>query len=295
MKLGRWSTTPGSNNATPPDGWPEGQAPSTINDCAREMMASIRTAFNDLQYFDQDMTPTYINATTFSVIGNQTSAIHAGRRLKMFDGGAINYGTVSTASFTTVTTIQVDVDNGTSITSSLSSFALSVIANTNNPLPRATTLTLSGLTVATSLSVGGTVFLGSTLAVSGDTALGGGLAVGGPVSCSATIAAANVLRSFASFSASTGATLAVRNSFNVSSISRSDTGVYRINFTTSFPDANYGFNVEVVSKITVSNPGHNACWDTILAGSFKMRLRNPSGIAVDPTIDTIINASFWRA
>lgn len=132
-KLGRWSTTPGSNNATPPDGWPEGQAPSTVNDCAREMMASIRTVFNDVQYFDHDFTPTFINATSFSVPGNQTSAIHAGRRLKLFDSNPI-YGHVTTASFTTVTTVHITAT--ASLTSSLSSFGLSIISNNADPLPR---------------------------------------------------------------------------------------------------------------------------------------------------------------
>jgi hypothetical protein len=33
-----WSTTAASNNSAPPDGWPEGQAPSSVNDCAREQM-----------------------------------------------------------------------------------------------------------------------------------------------------------------------------------------------------------------------------------------------------------------
>jgi hypothetical protein len=37
-----WSETAASNNQTPPAGWPEGQAPSTINDCAREMMAALK-------------------------------------------------------------------------------------------------------------------------------------------------------------------------------------------------------------------------------------------------------------
>lgn len=41
--LSTWSTTAASNNSTPPDGWPEGQNPSTVNDCAREMMAQVAT------------------------------------------------------------------------------------------------------------------------------------------------------------------------------------------------------------------------------------------------------------
>src|SRR5574337_1848612 len=148
-KLGSWSTTPGSNNATPPDGWPEGQPPSTVNDCARAMMAQIRAAFNDLQYFDPNLTPTFINATSFSVVGDQTSAIHAGRRLKIFDATAgvatTIYATVLTASFTVVTTISISADAG-QLTASLSSFALAIISNNNSSFPR--NITLDALTVA---------------------------------------------------------------------------------------------------------------------------------------------------
>lgn len=142
-KVGTWSTTAGNNNSTPPDGWPEGQAPSTVNDCAREMMASLRTLFNDAQYIDQNWTPTYISATTFSVAGDQTSAIHANRRLKIFDATAgvatVLYATVVTASFTAVTTIQISADAG-QLTSSLSSFALSIISRNNDAIPRALSL-----------------------------------------------------------------------------------------------------------------------------------------------------------
>lgn len=36
-----WSLTASNNNGAPPDGWPENQAPSTLNDSAREMMRAI--------------------------------------------------------------------------------------------------------------------------------------------------------------------------------------------------------------------------------------------------------------
>jgi hypothetical protein len=42
-----WSTTPGSNNSATPDGWPEGQAASTVNDCARQMMAELAEWYLD--------------------------------------------------------------------------------------------------------------------------------------------------------------------------------------------------------------------------------------------------------
>lgn len=43
MSITSWSTTPASNNSAPPNGWPEGMAPSAVNDCARQMMADIAT------------------------------------------------------------------------------------------------------------------------------------------------------------------------------------------------------------------------------------------------------------
>lgn len=43
-----WSTSAASNNASPPNGFPEGQAPSTLNDAAREVMAAIARFFTDI-------------------------------------------------------------------------------------------------------------------------------------------------------------------------------------------------------------------------------------------------------
>lgn len=46
-----WSTTAASNNSAAPDGFPEGMAPSGVNDAAREVMAAVKTfildAFDD--------------------------------------------------------------------------------------------------------------------------------------------------------------------------------------------------------------------------------------------------------
>lgn len=203
MKLGRWSTTAGSNNNTPPDGWPEGQAPSTVNDCAREMMASIRAVFNDVVYFDQDLTPTFVNATTFTVPGNQTSALHAGRRLKLFDATAgvatTIYATIVTASFTAATTIQVANDAG-NLTSSLSSFAVSIIPQQNSPVPNlvdfdrmsasaveTTTLSVSGdTTIKGNLTVSGQAHIGQ-LSVAGAVALGSTMTVSGALAALSTL------------------------------------------------------------------------------------------------------------
>jgi hypothetical protein len=41
-----WSETAASNNAAPPDGWPEGMLIATANDAGREMMAAVKREWN---------------------------------------------------------------------------------------------------------------------------------------------------------------------------------------------------------------------------------------------------------
>lgn len=207
-KVGKWSTTAANNNATPPDGWPEGQAPSTVNDCARENMAAIKTALQDMDFFDHDFTPTFINANSFSVPGDQTARIVAGRQLKLFDA-TTHIRAIGSASFTTVTTISLGA--GTALTSSLSSFAVSIINPNNSALPTGfnrisasaietitltasgavvllSTLSVDGAIVANStLSVSGAVVLKTTLSVDGATVLGTTLSVSGAVALNSTL------------------------------------------------------------------------------------------------------------
>ncbi len=45
--ISQWQVTAGDNSSAPPNGWPEGQARSTVNDCAREMMAAVARDFED--------------------------------------------------------------------------------------------------------------------------------------------------------------------------------------------------------------------------------------------------------
>ncbi len=129
-KIGKWSTTAANNNAATPDGWPEGQAPSTVNDCAREMMAGIKTYVNDAQYIDLDNTPSFLTTTTFSMATADATNFHIGRRLKLFDTTTL-YGTINSISSTFVS---VRLDSGI-LSTSLSSVALAVVTNTNPSLP----------------------------------------------------------------------------------------------------------------------------------------------------------------
>lgn len=132
MKIGKWSTTAANNSTTPPDGWPEGMAPASVNDCGREMMAAIKTAVNTLEYIDLDNTPSYLTSTSFSLGTADTTNWEVGRRVKLFDATTL-YGTINSVS---ATYVSVRLDSGV-LTSSLSSAALAIVRNTNNSLPEA--------------------------------------------------------------------------------------------------------------------------------------------------------------
>ena len=61
-----WSTTAASNNSASPDGFPEGMAPSGVNNSAREVMASVKTWWGTIGR-------NYINGLTLS---NDTDTDH---------------------------------------------------------------------------------------------------------------------------------------------------------------------------------------------------------------------------
>lgn len=52
--------------------------------------------------------PTYISATSFSLVGDQTVDFTPGRRVKVTDAGGTKYGTIKTSTYTTLTTIVLD-------------------------------------------------------------------------------------------------------------------------------------------------------------------------------------------
>ena len=127
MKWGLWSTTAGSNSNTPPDGFPEGQLPSTLNDGMREMMAQIKVGILDLAqgYIDIGQSPTFVSSTTFTTPSNDLSYMPVGGRLRFNVGSSTLYGTIVSASFSTNTFINVALDSG-ALTASLSSMAIGV-------------------------------------------------------------------------------------------------------------------------------------------------------------------------
>jgi len=162
MGIDAWSTVAASNNAAAPDGWPEGQAASTVNNCGRQMMASLRAWYEDAQWINLGLTPTRVDADTFTLTGDVTSTFHVGRRLKV-TGSATGYATISATNYSAPnTTVDVTMDTG-SLPVTLSAVYISILSSTNSAVPTQanpswTTATGGSLTLSTPLGVasGGT-------------------------------------------------------------------------------------------------------------------------------------------
>lgn len=115
--ISTWSSTAANNNQATPDGYPEGQAASTLNDCARETMAAIRRWYEDAEWINWGHTPTRVSDTQFSVGTDQTAVYLVGRRVRLV-GATTGYGLITASSYSAPnTTITVSWDSGTTPTS----------------------------------------------------------------------------------------------------------------------------------------------------------------------------------
>lgn len=175
MGIDAWSTTAASNNATPPDGAPDGQPAGTLNNCIRQNMAAVRAWYEDAQWVNLGLTPTRTSGTTFTLVSDVTGTFHVGRRLKV-TGSATGYATISASSYSAPnTTVTVTMDTG-SLPATLSAVYVSILTATNTAIPTSATITWTTatggtLTLSTALGVasGGT---GSTTVAGARSALG---------------------------------------------------------------------------------------------------------------------------
>jgi len=125
MAVKDWSTTAGSN--TNPGGgdlnFQENQLPSTVNNSMRQVLADLRTDFEDGGWFNYGHTTVYGSGTTFTVASTNVTTIYTvGRRIRAVGSstGTI-YGVISASAFSTNTTVTVVWDSG-----SLSSETLAI-------------------------------------------------------------------------------------------------------------------------------------------------------------------------
>jgi hypothetical protein len=135
----------------------EGMLPSQLNNAIRALMVNTREWYNDSQwviYGDGDgaYTLAYASATSFTVAGiDVTSIYHTNRRVKAVGSttGTI-YGTISSSTFSTDTTVNVTWDSGSLSNESLTIY-IGGLSATNTSIPEGiiTSATLADGSVTT--------------------------------------------------------------------------------------------------------------------------------------------------
>ena len=137
-----YSTTQASNTSLNTIDVDEGMLPSNLNNAIRALMKNTRDWFNDAQWIeygdgDGAYTASYASATSFTIVGADVTAIyHANRRIKVTatTPGTI-YGTISSSSFSTDTTVNVTWDSGNLSNEAISNVYVAALSATNNSIP----------------------------------------------------------------------------------------------------------------------------------------------------------------
>lgn len=130
MVIRNWSKTPASNNSSPPDGAPEGWAPSAVNAVVRQQMADHKTQWSQSEWFDHGDTVTKKAAGKLNISGTHTATYMVGRRIRAIDGsGDWVYGVVTEGSLSSGDTIlSVDIDGGGTFSGTITGIELGVLS-----------------------------------------------------------------------------------------------------------------------------------------------------------------------
>ncbi len=137
-----YSTTQADNTSLNSISTAEGMLPSNLNNAIRALMKNTRDWYNDSQWVEYGdgsgaFTATYVSSTSFTIAGVDVTAIyHAGRRIKLTAAtpGTI-YGTVSSTSFSTNTTVNVTWDSGSLSSEAITNVYIGALSKTNNSIP----------------------------------------------------------------------------------------------------------------------------------------------------------------
>jgi hypothetical protein len=104
------------------------------------------------QWVDSGVTPTYINATSFTLPGDQTTEFEINRRIKATVTAGTVYGRISNSVFGALTTVTVVLDSGT-LDSGLSAVQLGLLTATKSSIPALITLTTLNATTVNATDV----------------------------------------------------------------------------------------------------------------------------------------------
>ena len=137
-----YSTTQSSNTTLNSIDVNEGMLPSNLNNAIRALMKNTRDWFNDAQWIEYGdgsgaFTAAYASSSSFTINGaNVTSVYHAGRRIKLTAStpGTI-FGTISSSSFSTNTTVNVTWDSGSLASEAITNVYVGALSKTNDSIP----------------------------------------------------------------------------------------------------------------------------------------------------------------
>ncbi len=137
-----YSTTQANNTSLNGISTAEGMLPSNLNNAIRALMKNTRDWYNDSQWVEYGdgsgaYTATYASATSFTIAGvDVTSFYHADRRIKVIAStpGTI-YGTISSSSFSTNTTVNVTWDSGNLSNEAITNIFVAALSKTNTSIP----------------------------------------------------------------------------------------------------------------------------------------------------------------
>jgi hypothetical protein len=137
-----YSTTQSSNTTLNSIDVNEGMLPSNLNNAIRALMKNTRDWFNDAQWIEYGdgsgaFTAAYASSTSFTINGaDVTSVYHAGRRIKLTAStpGTI-FGTISSSSFSTNTTVNVTWDSGSLASEAITNVYVGALSKTNDSIP----------------------------------------------------------------------------------------------------------------------------------------------------------------
>src|SRR3990167_7629725 len=96
----------------------------------RDNLSGINDVSSTSDQWETGPAPTYIGATSFSLVGDQTTNFHVGRRVKTTNSGGTIYSTITVSAYTSLTTVTVVKDSGLSAVS----YGLLTATNPSTPL-----------------------------------------------------------------------------------------------------------------------------------------------------------------
>ena len=143
MSITAWSTTASQNgNRLVSGNFLENQAPSTVNDAGRSVMAQIRSWANNIEWFEfgtgsNTVSYTRVSATSLTMPIDVVDEFHVNRRVKIIDGqGATLYGRVTSSAFNSPnTSLSFEFDSGSLGSGNPTSVSYGIISATNTSLP----------------------------------------------------------------------------------------------------------------------------------------------------------------